>query len=127
MEEATQFSLSSPIIWLGFIANLIFWLIGLPIRAAAWTITSVRAKMYDPEKAICPGCGFRGDRGTAKKTCIIKFVRTETAEKASIQHTCLRCSAPFFSKIFLPAEKWISPIDENKAAKIKQAAKSTTL
>lgn len=110
-----------------FVAGLILWVVALPIRLVAWAIATTRERLYDPEKDICPGCGFRGDRGTGGKTCIIRFVRVDGPEKASIEHTCLRCEAKFYSKIFWPAEKWLAPLDENKTVQIQRAARRAVI
>lgn len=83
--------------------------------------------MYDPEKDVCPSCGFRGDSGTAGKSCTIRFVRTLGSEKGAIEHTCLRDGAVFYTKLFKRAEDWLPSLDESKAAKIQQAAKRTEL
>lgn len=103
---------------------VVAWVVALPLRATAWIIVSIRARLYDPEKVVCPACCYRGDSGTNNKTCTIKFVRTSTQEKGAIEHTCLRCSANFYSKIFLEADKWLPQLTTSK---IEKAAKETTL
>lgn len=112
---------------INFVIFILVWTVSIPIRATAWTITTIRARLYDPEEDICPACGFRGDRGTGKKTCTIKFVRTETPEKGAIEHTCLRCAAQFYSGVFLPANKWLPPLDEDRAAKVQKIARRAAL
>jgi hypothetical protein len=97
------------------------WGLALPIRATAWTILTIRRRRYDPEKVICPGCGYKGEKGSNYKTCQIQFTYTTGPELAMIQHSCLRCSAPFFSHLFRPAKGWVGITLQDKAAQVKAA------
>lgn len=88
-----------------FPVRVIAWILSLPIRLATWVINLVR--VYDPEEAQCPSCGFTGDSGTGSKSCKIETIKTTGPEKAAIKHTCFRCSAEWASKTMLPADKWL--------------------
>ena len=115
MEQTEKLVTFNPISWVA-------WILALPIRFIAWIIATVRSRMYDPEQIVCPACGFRGDSGTANKTCRISCVRTSGPEKAAIEHSCFRCNAKFYSKLFSQAQGWMPPLDENRAAMIQKAA-----
>ena len=116
MEQVEKLVTWNPISWLA-------WVLSLPIRILAWVISTIRARLYDPESIICPACGFRGDKGTNGKTMRINFVRTQGAEKAAIQHTCFRCGCnEIYSKIFSPADTWLPKQENLQLAKLKQAA-----
>lgn len=111
----------APIGWLA-------WIISLPIRGTAWLVATIRASKYDPEKLICPGCGFRGDSGTGGKSCYVKFTRTMGNERAAIQHMCYRCGCEeIFTKLYVPAEKWLPQYKADQAAKIKEASAKEAL
>lgn len=84
-----------------------FWLLSIPVRIFTFVVTKIKTKNYDPERAVCPGCGFRGDSGTNKKTCRINHVAVEGAERAMNEHICFRCSAKYYTKLFKPAVQWI--------------------
>lgn len=115
MSEAVDIVLA-PIGWIS-------WVIALPIRAITWTISTIRARNYDPEQLVCPACGFRGDSGTGGKSCMIKFIRTTGQDKASIQHMCFRCGCDeIFTSLFLPGQKWLPSFNADQAAKIKEAS-----
>lgn len=99
--------------------RVIVWIIALPIRLFTWIIAHSRTP-YNPEKDICPGCGFRGDDGG--NTCRIQTVRTTGTEKAMIAHECLRCSAVFHTPCFRKPEEWMPTIaPQDQAARIKDA------
>jgi hypothetical protein len=81
--------------------------LSLPVRGFTWVAVRLK-KPYDPERTVCPGCGFRGDDGTGGKSCTVIFIRTRGIEKAALQCRCLRCGCPdFYVKLFLPADKWL--------------------
>lgn len=108
-----------------FPVRVLAYVIAIPIHVFAWTIETLRQKRYDPEKALCPGCGFKGDSGTNGKTCRIQHILTSGPEKASNEHSCFRCGAKFYTPLFLVADKWAAkqwPQD-----KLKQAAQRTVL
>jgi len=84
----------------------IAWVLSLPIRTFASITSWVRRRKYDPEKDICPGCGFRGDSGTAGKTCRIQTREVHSAEKLALWHECYRCYAEYWTNTFIPAAKW---------------------
>src|SRR5271157_5443246 len=56
--------------------TLIAYILSLPISVFTWIVITVRARRYDPEKEVCPACGFKGDKGTDGKTCRIEFTAT---------------------------------------------------
>ena len=91
----------------GMIIRVIVWLLTLPIKVFTWLIVKIRTRNYDPEKRICPGCGFRGDSGTNGKVCSIKHTATQGPERAANEHSCFRCGATYYSKLFIEADKWI--------------------
>lgn len=94
---------------LGVIITPFTWLIALPIRAFAWFVTTIRTRRYDPEKLVCPACGFKGDSGTNNKSCRIQFTPTTGNERAAIQHFCFRCGCDkIFSRVLVPADKWMA-------------------
>lgn len=97
----------------------ISWVFSLPIRVAAWSILTIRRRRYDPEKVVCPGCGYRGERGSSYKTCQIQFTPTNGPEQAAIGHSCLRCNAPYFTPLFRPAKDWINISFQDRAAKVR--------
>lgn len=119
MEETLGVT-TNPISWIS-------WILALPIRGLAAIISFIRERNYDPEEAICPACGFRGDDGTAGKTCRIHFVATSGIERGAIQHTCFRCNADYFSHLFRPAEHWLPKQEDVQAARIKQVARRLSL
>lgn len=86
--------------------------ISLPVNLLAFVLEKIRWHRYDPEKVICPGCGFRGDSGTNGKTCRIRFIAFGSGfeeNQAGIQHTCFRCGNDrWYSQTFVAAEKWIA-------------------
>jgi hypothetical protein len=98
-----------------FVVNIFLQIVGiplylliLPVKAFTWIVTKVKTRRYDPEKRVCPGCGFRGDKGTDYKTCSIKIKQTSGIERYSLEHNCFRCSAVHYSPLFTPADKWIA-------------------
>lgn len=82
-----------------------FWILSLPIRIFTAIVILLKPK-YDPEKDVCPGCGFRGDSGTAGKTCRIEVTRVMNVEKLALRHKCFRCSAEFYTPVFRKASDW---------------------
>jgi hypothetical protein len=86
--------------------RLVFWILSVPLRVTSWTVKKVRARTYNPEKDICPGCGFRGDGGTAGKTCRVTFRETDGPDRGNLEHECFRCSALFYTKTIKPVETW---------------------
>jgi hypothetical protein len=57
------------------------WILSLPIQILASAITWIRARRYDPEKVMCPACGFKGY--TDKRTSTIKFTRDNGPRESS--------------------------------------------
>lgn len=108
----------NPILWLSTILSL-------PIRLLSWFILRVRTRRYDPEKTVCPACGFRGDNGTARKACSVHVVKTSGAERVALCHTCFRCGADYFSAVLIPAEKWLPKSDDSKAAQVERLREVT--
>jgi len=89
--------------------SVLAWLLALPVKAFTWAVVKMRTRRYDPEKEICPACGFKGDSGTNWKSCRIEFVRTAGSERAAIQHFCFKCGCDkHYSKLRMPAEKWMA-------------------
>jgi ribosomal protein L37E len=96
---------AKPFLW---IMQGVSWVIALPIRIFTWVVVKIRVRTYDPEKVVCPACGFRGDSGTSGRTCRVKFIETAGSEKAALQHICFRCgNDKWASKLYAPAEKWM--------------------
>jgi hypothetical protein len=110
-----------------FPLRVISWILALPIDLISWMISTVRLKRYNPEKVICPGCGYRGERGSGGKTCRIRFTMTTGLERAHIEHTCFRCGAAFYTNLFLPADKWVVSEPVVKAEQVKQVVAKTAL
>lgn len=100
------------------------WILALPLRLLTWVIARCR-KPYDPEKAICPGCGYRGEKSGEHRTCRIQCVRTKGPEKLSLESSCFRCSAIFYQPVFRKdVDGWMKVIntpEELKAEKVKEA------
>ena len=122
MADDTQLAVAdtllAPLRWIAVI-------LALPINFVASITEIVRKRRYNPEKVVCPGCGFKGDNGTDNKTCRIAHTLTGGPEKAVNEHTCFRCGALYYTSLFLPAEKWLAkqPIND----KIVRAAQRTVL
>lgn len=97
--------------FLVILASPIYLLI-LPVKAFTWAVVAIKTHRYDPEKRMCVACGFKGDSGTDGKSCRIAFVVTSGIERAAIQHICFRCGCDKqFSKLVVPADKWIPKKD----------------
>jgi len=104
------------------------WIFAFPIIVLNKSIRWVRKRRYDPEKTVCPACGFRGDNGTDRKSVTVRFVRTFGPEKAALKFTCFRCSCEFYTaQMFLPIDKWLPKEAITKDEKVKEAAKRTVL
>lgn len=89
-----------------FPIKAVAWVISLPIRGFVWVAS---LKKNDPERTICPGCGFRGDSGTGGKSVVLNFRETQGAERAAIQCTCLRCgNNKFFLPVYAKVETWMA-------------------
>ena len=99
----------------------VFWTLALPIRTTAWIILTIRRRRYNPEKVLCPGCGYRGEEGSNYKTCRIEFTPTTGPELAAIKHECLRCSAPYFTPLFRPGKDWITTPLQDQVARVREA------
>jgi hypothetical protein len=89
----------SPLTWIA-------WLLSLPIRV--FTFVVVRVRKYDPEKALCPGCGFKGDSGTNGKSCSVMCVEINEASRAALRHICFRCAAIFWTPCITDPRKWMA-------------------
>lgn len=100
--------------------RLVFWIISLPIRLIGWLASRIRA--YDPEKTICPACGFKGEKATAYRSCSIRFIRTEGPEKGALLCNCFRCQCTYSTKLFAPADKWLNPLVITKEERLKKVA-----
>jgi hypothetical protein len=100
----------------------IAWTLALPIRGIAWTIITIRRRRYNPEKVLCPCCGYKGEKGSDYKTCIVEFTQTTGPEQAALKHSCLRCSAPFFTRTLLPASQWVGTTLQSQLARVKAAS-----
>lgn len=85
--------------------TIISWILAQPIRLFGYIVKKVR--VYNPEKDVCPACGFKGDSGTGGKSCLVSCVKTTGPEKAALQHICFRCTAQFHTPIVVKAEKWL--------------------
>ena len=95
--------------------TVLAWLLSLPIRAFTWIVITVKTRRYDPEKRVCPACGFRGDSGTDGKTCRVEFVDTTGPERAGLQHFCFKCGCDrHISPLFLKADAWLPRITPPK-------------
>jgi hypothetical protein len=91
-----------------FPITAIAWLLAKPIQVFTWVIVKVKTHTYDPEKVICPACGFKGDSGTGGKSCWIRFMPTKEKERFAIQHICFRCGCDkYFSNLAKKADNWI--------------------
>lgn len=97
------------------------WLLSLPIQTTSWIIITVKTHRYDPEKRPCPACAFKGDSGTGKKSCKIRFTRTNGKDKANLEHVCFRCSAEYYSGLAIPADKWLGNITQAEMLKAESA------
>lgn len=107
----------------GFLWTLtfIFKILVSPLNFLSWLIETIRRKRYNPEKEVCPGCGYR--------QCTIKFVRTMGEEKAAIQHCCYRCGCDeFYTPLFRKAQGWLPDLPLlTKEEAIRTAAKRGVL
>ena len=108
-----------------FPIKALVWLVALPIRLFAYIIKSLRR--YDPEKTVCPACGYRGEYSTNYRSCTIRFIRTTGNEKGALKCTCFRCQCDYATKLFAPAEQWLSPMVVTKQDRIRQAAAGGSL
>ena len=85
----------------------ITWIVGVlsfPLRFFAFVVSKIR--VYDPEKAMCPACGFKGDSGTGGKSCSVMCVKTNDAARYALQHICFRCACAFYAPVLTKVEKW---------------------
>ena len=85
--------------------TIIAWLLSLPVHLFARVVKSLR--VYNPEKDLCPACGFKGDSGTGRKSCVVTCTQTTGPEKVALQHICLRCTAQFYTPVLIKADKWL--------------------
>lgn len=108
-----------------FPVKIVVNVLAFPITALAFIISAVKRRNYDPEKVVCPGCGFKGDSGTYGKTCRIVYYPVAGAEKAVNKHSCFRCGADFFTPLFLAADKWAAK--QLPQDKLTRAAQRTVL
>ena len=107
VEQATELA-SDIATGLGYVIAPLAWIVAFPFRLFTWFVTKLKTRAYDPEKMVCPACGFKGDDGTNGKSCAVRFVRTKNNDRANIQHHCFRCGCDeIFSKLFSPADKWL--------------------
>ena len=86
--------------------RLILGFVEQGVKLLTVSIRFYQRRIYNPEKTICPACGFRGDSGTAKKVCTVTTVDTVGHERKALEHRCFRCSATYYSHILTPVEKW---------------------
>jgi hypothetical protein len=82
----------------------IAWILSLPVEIFSFIVKKVR-KPYDPEREVCYACGFKGDAGTDRKSCVIWFDDSVQGGPA-LRHDCFRCGARHWTKLFVPAGKW---------------------
>ncbi len=107
---------------------VIIWILALPLRILAFLISWLRRRRYNPERAMCPACGFKGDKGTGNNSCRINFIRTNGPEKAALQHICFRCGCDFYTaKMYQPVDKWLPKESISPVERIKEAAKKAVL
>jgi hypothetical protein len=85
--------------------TLIVWLLSLPIRLFTFIVTRIR--VYNPEKDICPACGFKGDSGTGGKSCLVTCTPVTSTERVALQHICFRCTAHYYTPVLTKAVKWM--------------------
>lgn len=104
--------------------RFIFWLLALPLRLLAYIIRHLKA--YDPERLVCPACGFKGDSGTGKKSCRIKLVGVRGGvQEVMLRHTCFRCDASFYTKTVADSREWYRPpAAVSKEEKVKEIIKN---
>ena len=105
------------------------WFVAIPIQFATWVVTTIKRRTYDPEKIVCPSCGFRGDSGTNGKTCTVRFIQVQGGDGYALQHTCFRCGCDkIYTKLYYSSSRWMNP---NATAiefeRLKQAAARETL
>lgn len=86
--------------------KFVFYILSLPVRILTVIVVKIRTRRYNPEKVTCPGCGYRGERSGNYNTCTIRFTLT-SQKTGSVQHSCLRCSAEYYSASYLQCDKWI--------------------
>lgn len=105
-----------------FPVKVIAWILSLPVRGFTWVALRF-SKPYDPETAICPGCGYMGEKGSNYKTCRITCVATTGVEKASLESDCLRCSCIFYQPVFdKNVDRWRAPrATQDQATRIREA------
>ena len=97
-EETIQpIDYASPLTWIS-------WIISIPINLFSWVVEKVR--IYDPEKTLCPGCGFKGDKGTGGKSCTVKCTEVSDSVRYVLGHTCFRCGAHYFTPVLVKADLW---------------------
>lgn len=108
---------------LSFIVNQLLKLLSYPIELLALFIVWFRKKEYDPEKRPCPGCGYKGEKNSNYKSCIISFVQVADHRLGAIRHTCLRCSAPYYSDLLVEGKAWIASGQADKIAQVRELIK----
>lgn len=85
-------------------------LLALPVKWFANYTTKRRLRKFDPEIAVCPACGYRGDERSDDKALKIKFKRTRGPEQAALECICYRCGADSYAPLFKPAKDWLPNI-----------------
>lgn len=89
--------------------QIILWILALPLNLFASFLAWIKARRYDPEKIVCPACGFKGDDRANGYSCWIRFERVDEPNRGIIRHTCFRCGCnEIYSKPAYPVEKWLA-------------------
>lgn len=99
-----------------------FWLLSRVVIAFSGIVTliKVRIKPYNPEKLTCPGCGYKGEKGSDWRTCTVAHVQVEEPKRGMNQHTCLRCQAKFLTDLFSPGREWLPPVIDPRIAAMQR-------
>ena len=111
-----------------FVWELFLSILVAPINAIAWIITELKIRNYNPEKRPCPSCGYKGEKSSGGIACLVLTVSVSAPKSKALRHSCLRCSAEYYSPTLTDPAKWASqdsPLD--KVAKAKAAAATTRL
>lgn len=104
----------------------LFWILALPVRL--FTYINRKFKVYDPEKTVCPACGYRGEKGSSYRSCTVRFIRTSGAEKAALMCTCLRCQCKYATGVFNKnVDSWLPTLVITKEEQVKQVAATRSL